>query len=96
VARCVDDVDAHAAVIDGAVLGEDGDAALFLDRVGIHDPLAHFLVGGEGAGLLQQAVHQRGLAVVDVGDDGDVSDRTRHGVLEATGGAAPGKNGPRD
>ncbi len=31
------------------------------------------LVGGEGARLLEQLVDQRGLAVVDVGDDGDVA-----------------------
>ena len=31
------------------------------------------LVVAVDAGLLQQAVHQRGLAVVDVGDDGDVA-----------------------
>jgi hypothetical protein len=79
VARRVDHVDAHAAIIDGAVLGQDGDAALLLDGVGIHDPLADLLVRGEGAGLLEQAVDQRGLAVVDVGDDGDVADRALHG-----------------
>ena len=37
------------------------------------------LVGGEGAGLLQQAVDQRGLAMVDVGDDRDIADRAVHG-----------------
>ena len=31
------------------------------------------LVGTEGAGLLEQAVHERRLAVVHVRDDGDVS-----------------------
>jgi hypothetical protein len=31
------------------------------------------LVGAEGAGLLEQAVHERRLAVVHVRDDGDVS-----------------------
>ena len=31
------------------------------------------LVGAEGAGLLQQAIHERGLAMVNVRDDGDVS-----------------------
>jgi hypothetical protein len=31
------------------------------------------LVGAEGAGLLEQAVHERGLAVVNVRDDGDIS-----------------------
>jgi hypothetical protein len=81
VPRRVDDVDAHAAIVDGAVLREDRDAALFLDRVRIHDAFAHLLVGRKGAGLLQQAVDQRRLAVVDVGDDGDVADWTLHGVL---------------
>ena len=39
------------------------------------DPLGHPLVFAEGAGLLQKAVDQRGLAVVDVGDDSDVAER---------------------
>ena len=32
------------------------------------------LVGAEDAALVQHGVDQRGLAVVDVGDDGDVAD----------------------
>ena len=59
---------------DRGRLGEDGDAALALEVVGIHRALGHALVLAEGAGLLQQAVDQRGLAVVDVGDDGDVAE----------------------
>ena len=55
-------------------LGEDGDAALALEVVGIHRALGHLLVVAEGAGLLQQPVDQGGLAVVDVGDDGDVAE----------------------
>ena len=31
------------------------------------------LVGAEGARLLQQAIDERGLAVVDVGDNGDIA-----------------------
>src|SRR5207249_4300634 len=77
----IDDVDARAAILDGAVLGEDGNATLAFDVVGIHDALAEPLVGGEGARLFQQAVDQRGLAVVDVRDDGDVADRAIHGWL---------------
>ena len=50
-------------------LGEDGDPFLALEIVGVHDQFAHLLVGREDARLLQQRVHQRGLAVVDVGDD---------------------------
>ena len=55
-------------------LGEDGDAALALQVVGIHGALGDLLVLAERAGLLQQAVDQRGLAMVDVRDDRDVAD----------------------
>jgi len=73
VARRVDDIDAHALPHHRGRLGQDGDAALALEVVGIHHPLGDALVFAERAGLLQQAVDQRRLAVVDVGDDGDVS-----------------------
>jgi hypothetical protein len=66
----VDDVDVGAAITHRAVLGEDGDAALALEVIGVHDPFLHVLVRREGARLLQQLVDERGLAVVDVGDDG--------------------------
>ena len=59
--------------MDGGVLGQDGDAALALEVVVVHHPLGHPLVRAEGAALVQQRVDQRGLAVVDVGDDGDVA-----------------------
>ena len=59
-------------VPDGAVLGEDGDAALALQGVGVHDAVALEFVLAELAALAQQLVDQRGLAVVDVGDNGNV------------------------
>ena len=73
VAGGVDDVDLDAVVMDGGILGQDGDAALTLDIVGVHDAVHQFLVLAEHAGLAQQLVHQGGLAVVDVGDNGNVS-----------------------
>ena len=39
----------------------------------IHDPLGDPLILAEGAGLLEQAVHERRLAVIDVGDNGDIA-----------------------
>ena len=77
VAGGVDDVD--AGVAGRAVpqhrgrLGQDGDAALALLVVGIHRPLGVRLIGAEHAGLSEELVDERGLAVVDVGDDGDVA-----------------------
>jgi hypothetical protein len=73
VARGVDDVDMRALPVDGAVFRQDGDAAFLFQVVGIHHPFGYRLVGGEGAGLAKQLINQGGLAVVDVGDNGDVS-----------------------
>ena len=68
--------------MDGGVLGQDGDAALALEVVAVHRALGDALVGAERAALVQQRVDQRGLAVVDVGDDGDVA-------AERVGDASP-------
>ena len=65
-----------------AILGEvvhahrmslDGDAALAfqihrIQHLGLH------LARGQRTGQLQQAVRERGLAVVDVRDDGEIAD----------------------
>ncbi len=74
VPRRVDDVDLDALVADRGVLRQDGDAALALQIVAVHDPLHEPLVRAEGAGLLQQPIHERRLAMVDVRDDRDVPD----------------------
>src|SRR5207244_12122051 len=73
VARRVDDVDARVLPKDGGALGQDGDAALALEVVAVHRLRFHLLVLAEGAGLLEQRVDQRGLAVIDVGDDRNVA-----------------------
>ena len=73
VARRVDDVDLDAVIDDGGVLGENRDAALALQVVGVHDAVDELLVGAEGAALAEHGVHQRGLAMIDVGDDGDIA-----------------------
>jgi hypothetical protein len=78
VAGGVDDVDVRALPAHGAVLGQDGDAALALDGVVVHHGIDHLFVLGEGAGLAQQLVHHGGLAMVHVGDDGDVADLFAH------------------
>jgi hypothetical protein len=81
VSRRIDDVDVNTFIVDGAVLRENGDSALFFEIVGIHYPLGNGLVGGECAGLTEQLVDQGGLAVVNVGDNGDVSEGAGHSGL---------------
>jgi len=73
VAGGIDDVDLDAAIGDRGVLGDDGDAALPLQVEAVQDALAEILIGTEDVPLLEHPVDQGRLAVVDVGDDCDVS-----------------------
>ena len=73
-ARGVDDVDAHILPHDRGRLGQNGDAALLFQIVGIHDAFDDALVVAERAGLLQEAVDKSGLAVIDVRDDRDIAE----------------------
>jgi len=63
----------RALVFHCAIFREDGNATLFFKIVGIHHAGIYLLVFAEGTGLPQQLVHQRGFAVVNVGNDGDVA-----------------------
>ena len=58
----------------------NGNTAFALQIPGVHDPIRHLLMRGESVALLEQAVDQRGLAVGDVGDDGDVAQIFDHCV----------------
>ena len=74
VARRVDELDPHALVLDRRVLGVDRDAALALEVLAVHRALLDLLVDAEGAGLAQESIEQRRLAVIDVRNDGEVAD----------------------
>ena len=69
----VDDVDGEVVPLDRGVLGQDRDALFALEVAGVHDPVGQLLVGGEGPGLTEHFVHQRGFSVVHVGDNRDIS-----------------------
>ncbi len=79
VAGRIDDVDAVVAPGDGGVLGENGDAALALQIVRIHDALLQVLARIERAGLAQQLIDEGGFAMIDVRDDGDIAKFLSHG-----------------
>ncbi len=79
----IDDIDAEvlafrAGPANGGVLRQNGNAALLLDLVGVHHALADLLALTEGAGLFQELVDQRGLAMIDVGDNGDIAKVLNH------------------
>ena len=61
-------------VADAGGLGQDGDAALALEIVGVEDAVDDGFVIAKDAALVEHGVDQCGLAMVDVGYDGDVAD----------------------
>ena len=78
VAGGVDQVELVSFAVLGRVhhahrVGLDGDAAFALQVHGIEDLGLH-LARGQRSGQLQQAVGQRGFAVVDVRDDREIAD----------------------
>ena len=58
----------------GEVLRFNSNALFTFQIHRVHGALLHLLVFTVGATLLQQAVHESGLAVVNVCDDGDITD----------------------
>ena len=85
VAGGVDDVDRRTAVQHGGVLRENRDALLALQVVRVHHSLVDVLVLAERTGLPEHGVDEGRLAVVDVGDDGDVAE-----IVPGGGGHACG------
>ena len=69
----VSNVDFHVVIEDGGVLRQNGDAALTLQVVRVHDALDQMLIGPKSPALPQHGVNQRGLAMVHVSDDGDIT-----------------------
>ena len=72
-ARGVDDVDLHALPFHRDVLGKNGDAAFFFQIVGIQNAFARELAGAKLPALPEETVNQSRLAMIDVGDDGDIA-----------------------
>ncbi len=58
---------------DRRVLGQDRDAAFTFQVVGVHDLVDDLFVFAENTALPQHDIDQGGLAVVNVGDDGDIA-----------------------
>ena len=76
----VDDCDRSVGVVavHGGVLGQDGDALFLFQVTAVHDAFMGVVAAvGQGAGLPQHRIDQGGLAVVDVGDDGDIAEIAR-------------------
>ncbi len=67
--RRVDNVDFNILIKYSRVFGQNGNAALPLNVIGIHDALLHRLIFPKNAGLLQKLVDQRCFSVINVGNN---------------------------
>ena len=74
VSRGIDNVYLRIAVLHGGVFSHDGYAALTLEVVRVHDSLDDLLIFAVNAALLEHLVNQRGFAVVNVGDNCNISE----------------------
>ena len=71
--RGVDDVDLDILVDYGHILGQNGYASLPLDVVVVENKLTEILRLADKVGLIDHPVDQRSLAMVDMGDQRDIS-----------------------
>jgi len=69
----IDDVDQVITELVGTVFRGDGDTALPFQVHAVHQAFGHLLVVAKHAAVMEELVHQGGFAVVDVGDNGDVT-----------------------
>ena len=77
-ARRIHDIDARAAIEKRRVLGQDGDAPLSFEVVGIHHPVDDFLIDTKDSALAEHGIDQGGFTVVHMGDNGDIADGVIH------------------
>ena len=78
VSRRVHDIDFAAFKDDGRVFGQDGDAALPFQFIRVHHTVGHLLIGAERSRLPQHGIYEGCLAVVNMGNDGDIAYRLGH------------------
>jgi hypothetical protein len=74
VAWGIDNVNADIVIFEGGVFGFDGDTPFPLEVHGVHHAFGDNLVGAEGTCLAEELIHESGLAVIDVGNDCNISE----------------------
>ncbi len=74
----VDDIDSIVLPFDGGIFRQNGNAALFFLVVGVHHTVGFQLLAIQGPGGTQQGINQGCFAMIDVGNDGDVSQFLNH------------------
>ena len=86
VARRIDDINSITVPLERGVLRANRNSFFPLEVHRIHHPLFDLLVGAKSAGLAQQLIDKGGLAVINVRNDGNVTNLVHGtGFLEVRG-----------
>jgi hypothetical protein len=72
-AGSINDVDLNVAVPNGRILCHDGDAPFPFEIHGVHNPLRYFLMLAECPRLLEHGINKGSFAVIDMGNNGNIS-----------------------
>ena len=70
---CIQNVDLATIVNYGSIFCQDSNATFPFLIIGVHDTFLHHLIGTENPALFQHGVDQRGLTMVYVGNDGNIT-----------------------
>ena len=73
VAGRIHNIDTRILPVQRCDLGKNGNAALALQIVGVHGAFVNLRVVAERAGGLEQHIDKSGLSMINVRDDGDIS-----------------------
>jgi len=74
VAWGINNVNADIVIFEGGVFGFDGDTSFSFEVHGVHHAFGDNLVGAKGTRLAEELIHESGLAVIDVGNDCNISE----------------------
>src|SRR5205823_2848798 len=74
VAGRIDNINFYAFILDGYVLGKNSDAALPLQVIIVEDKVSGMLVVTEKASLMEHLIHQCSFSMVNVRNNGYISD----------------------
>ena len=69
----INDIDLHVVIEDRGILRENCDTTLALQLVRVHHALDVVFVGAKSAALLKHGIDQCGFPMIDVRDDGNIS-----------------------
>ena len=74
VPRGINNVDTNPLPFDTGLLGKDRDPTLTLELIAVHDKVCHLLMCTEDIGLSEEMIDNGGLAVIDVSNDGKITE----------------------